>query len=77
MNTNQQVTGSYCGHKFSGVIQSMRALTVPTDGAFEFFVKLPQPIVVYGAKRDVLVLHTKFDGSPSSYTKHTDSMVAA
>lgn len=77
MQTNQQVTGTYCGAKFSGVIAEMRRLTVRTDGCFEFTVALDQPLTVYGHTRDTLVVHAKFDGTPSSYTKHTDSMEAA
>lgn len=77
MQANQQVTGTYCGAKFSGVIAEMRRLTVHTDGCFEFMVKLSHPLTVYGHTRDTLCINAKFDGSPSSYTKHTDSMVAA
>lgn len=77
MQTNQQVTGTYCGAKFSGVIAEMRRLTVRTDGCFEFIVKLAQPLTVYGHTRDTLLINAKFDGTPSSYTKYTDSMVAA
>ena len=77
MNTNQQVTGTYCGAKFSGTIAAMRALTVKTDGCFEFTVKLPAPLTVYGWERDTLIVHAKFDGAPSSYTKFTDALEAA
>lgn len=78
MKTNQQVTGTYCGgHQFSGTIVQMRAITVPTDGAFEFSVKLDKPMTVYGWERDTLCMHTKFDGSPSSYSRFQDSMVAS
>jgi hypothetical protein len=77
MQTNQQVTGTYCGAKFSGTIAAMRALTVRTDGCFEFMVTLAEPLTVYGHTRDTLCINAKFDGSPSSYTKFTDSMVAA
>ena len=76
MQTNQQVIGTYCGAKFSGVIAEMRCLTVNTDGCFEYMVKLDQPLTVYGHERDMLCIHAKFDGSPSSYTKHTDSLEA-
>ncbi len=77
MQVNQQVQGTYCGTKFSGVIASMRRLTVKTDDCFEFAVKLPAPLTVYGHERDTLLVHAKFYGTPSSYTKHTDSMVPA
>ena len=77
MQTNQQVTGTYCDAKFSGTIVSMRRLTVRTDGCFEFMVKLAQPLTVYGEARDTLLINAKFDGTPSSYTKFTDEMAPA
>ena len=77
MQTNQQVSGTYCGAAFSGVITEMRRLTVKTDGCFEYMVKLAQPVTVFGLERDSLCIHAKFDGTPSSYTKHADSMEAA
>lgn len=77
MNTNQQVTGTYCGATFSGVITEMRRLTVRTDGCFEFIVALDQPLTVYGHTRDTLLINAKFDGTPSSYTKFTDELRAA
>ena len=77
MQTTQQVTGTYCGAKFSGTISEMRRLTVRTDGCFEFMVKLSEPLTVYGETRDMLCIYAKFDGTPSSYTKHLDQMVPA
>lgn len=77
MQTNQQVRGIYCGTQFGGVIAEMRRLTVRTDGCFEFVVKLPAPLTVYGHERDTLIVHAKFDGAPSSYTKFSDMLEAA
>jgi hypothetical protein len=77
MQVNQQVSGNYHGIKFSGAIAEMRALTVRTDGCFEFMVKLAQPLTVYGTERDRLCIYAKFDGTPSSYTKFTDELAAA
>jgi len=77
MNVNQQVSGNYHGQQFSGVIAEMRALTVKTDGCFEYMVALAQPLTVYGTERTRLCLCAKFDGTPSSYTNHTDALVAA
>jgi hypothetical protein len=77
MQVNQQVSGNYCGAKFSGVIAQMRRLTVRTDGCFEFMVSLAEPLTVYGHTRDTLCINAKFDGTPSSYTKYTDSLEAA
>ena len=77
MQVGQQVKGSYMGHQFAGVIESQRPLSVPTDGAFERFVKLTAPIVVFGLERSTLVMFTKYDGSPSSYTRYSESMEAA
>ena len=77
MQTNQQVSGTYCGAAFSGVITEMRRLTVKTDGCFEYMVKLAQPVTVFGLERYSLCIHAKFDGTPSSYTKFTDSLEAA
>ena len=77
MQVNQQVSGTYCGSIFSGVIAEMRRLTVKTDGCFEYIVKLNAPMTVYGHERDTLVVYAKFDGSPSSYTKFEDKMEAA
>ena len=77
MQTNQQVRGTYCGVNFSGVIVEMRRLTVRTDGCFEYMVKLAQPLTVYCHERDTICIHAKFDGTPSSYTKHTDALEVA
>lgn len=77
MQVNQKVQGEYCGFKFEGVITEMRRLTVKTDNCFEFVVQLPAPVTIYGHERDVLLVNTKFDGSPSSYTKYSDSMIPA
>ena len=77
MQTNQQVQGTYCGAKFNGTIAAMRALTVKTDGCFEFMVALAQPLTVYGHTRDTLCIYAKFDGTPSSYTKFNDALEAA
>jgi len=77
MNTAQQVTGKYMGHTFSGVIKSSRAITVKTDGCFEFVVALDQPITIFGTERNSLCVHTKFDGQPSTYSRGEISMVAA
>ena len=77
MQVGQQVRGEYMGQVFSGVIASQRMLTVKTDGAFERFVTLDKPVTVFGTERDTLVVYTQFDGSPSSYTKHTDRLVSA
>jgi hypothetical protein len=77
MQTNQQVTGRYCGAEFSGKIVEMRLLTVKTDGCFEYTVQLDKPLTVYGQERDVLLVNAKFDGSPSSYTKYSDMLEAA
>ena len=77
MQTNQQVSGTYCGAEFLGVITEMRRLTVKTDGCFEYMVKLAYPVVVYGHERNSLCVYAKFDGTPSSYTKFADSLEAA
>jgi len=77
MQTNQQVQGTYYGVRFAGVISEMRRLTVKTDGCFEYMIKLSKPLIVYGEYRTTLCVHAKFDGTPSSYTKFTDSMELA
>lgn len=75
MNVGAKVTGKYMGEiEFHGVVVSSRPLTVKTDGCLEHFVKLDEPVTVYGKERDTLVMNTLFDGSPSSYTKHTCAM---
>jgi hypothetical protein len=77
MTRNQQITGNYMGAKFSGVITEMRALTVKTDGCFEYTIQLDAPVIVFGTERSSLCLYAKFDGTPSSYTHHADGFVAA
>ena len=77
MQVNQKVQGSYCGHSFVGVIEEKRPVYVPTDGAFLHYVRLDEPMTIFGEARDVLCLYTKHDGSPSSYTKFSDWMRAA
>ena len=76
MQTNQQVTGSYCGAEFSGKILEMRRLTVKTDDCFEYTIQLDKPLTVYGYERDVLLMNAKFSGEPSSYTGFSDSLAA-
>jgi hypothetical protein len=77
MEAGQQVSGEYYGQKFHGVITEQRALTVRTDGAFERFIDLSAPITVFGTERNSIVVYTKYDGSPSSYTKYSDSLQVA
>jgi hypothetical protein len=72
MQVNQPVTGNYMGQEFSGVIAEMRALTVKTDGCFEYMVSLSEPVTVFGTERDSLCVYAKFDGTPSSYTRYSD-----
>ena len=77
MQVNQTVTGMYMGSiPFRGVITSLRSLTVKTDGAFEHMIDLAEPVTVFGEQRTNLIVTTKFDGQPSSYTRHTDSLCA-
>jgi hypothetical protein len=74
----QQVTGKYLGKiAFSGKLVDRRSLTVKTDGAVEYSVELDQPIVVFGTERNHVLMVAKWDGTPSSYTKFTDSLAAA
>lgn len=78
MQTNQQVSGLYLGSvPFRGVITGMRRLSVKTDDCFEYIIDLLAPVTVYGEQRNDLVVFAKFDGTPSSYTKYTDSLQAA
>jgi hypothetical protein len=78
MQVNQQVSGMYLGEiPFTGTIVESRALTVRTDGCMEFTVRLDKPVTAYGLQREVILMNTKFDGSPSSYTRHTCRMQAA
>lgn len=78
MNAGQQIVGAYMGNiAISGKITEMRALTVRTDGCFEYMIDLDQPIMVFGEHRKNCIIHAKFDGQPSSYTKHTDWIKAA
>lgn len=74
MKVNDKVNGSYCNHEFSGTILQSRVLTVPTDGAFEFLVALNETVEIYGTIRDRLLVVTKYDGSPSSYTGYSEWM---
>ena len=78
MQVGQKITGAYMG-KFaiSGTITNMRPLTVRTDGCFEYMIDLDKPIVVFGIERTDCIICAKFDGQPSSYTKHTDWIKAA
>ena len=64
------------GVAFAGTIDAMRALTVTTDGCFEYSISLDEPIVVFGTKRDHVLMYAKFDGTPSSYTRHTDHITS-
>lgn len=77
MQVNQQVSGSYMGNAFSGVITGKRSITVKTDGCCEFMVQLAAPMTIFGTERDSICVHAKFDGTPSSYSKFDSWMVAA
>lgn len=78
MQVNQQVIGQYCaGIPFRGVITEKRSLTVKTDGCCEYMIHLEAPIEVFGEQRNKVCLYARFDGQPSSYTKHTDWIKAA
>jgi hypothetical protein len=73
MQVGQKITGAYLGDfEIKGTITELRRLTVRTDGCFEYMIDLDHPIVVYGEERKNCIINAKFDGSPSSYTKHTD-----
>lgn len=73
MQKGQKITGSYMGEmQISGFVTEMRPIYVKTDGCFEYMIDLDYPIVVFGESRTKCVIHAKFDGSPSSYTKFTD-----
>ncbi len=48
MQAGTNVTGSYMGHKFSGVITWSRSLTVKTDGCVEHMIDLHSPITFCG-----------------------------
>ena len=76
MQAGQAVAGNYMGVNFTGVINVMRLLSVKTDGCFEFDVQLDAPIEVFGEKRTKILSFAKFDGSPSSYTNHTEFLTA-
>ena len=74
----KKVNGVYMGEvPFSGTIRDYRAITVKTDGAFEVCVDLDLPVEAFGRVTDTLLLHTRFDGSPSSYAKFQDELYAA
>jgi len=75
MQVGQKVSGKYCGFDFSGCIVDMRELTVKTDGCFEFTIQLEKPMVIFGSERESILMNTKYDGTPSSYTKFRDFMV--
>lgn len=77
MQARTNVTGSYMGHKFSGVITESRSLTVKTDGCVEHMIDLHAPITVFGLERTQLCVYCRWDGTPSSYTKFTDSIALA
>lgn len=74
LRVGDQVEGVYVGHAFRGRVEAARALTVKTDGAIEFLVSLAEPVEILGLKRDRILVMAKADGSPSSYTRHTDSL---
>lgn len=74
LRVGDQVEGVYVGHAFRGCVAATRALTVKSDGAIEFMVELAEPVEIFGLKRDQILLVAKADGSPSSYTRHTDRL---
>lgn len=75
MNIGTKIKGKYLG-KFDiiGEVIGIRDITVPTDGCWSHTIKLIEPIRVYGSLRDIVVMNTLYDGSPSSYTHFTDVM---
>lgn len=77
MDVGQKVTGNYLGFQFDGVVSERRFLTVPTDGCVLHIITLETPMNIFGLERDELVVHTLYDGSPSSYTRYSDWMKPA
>jgi hypothetical protein len=77
MQVNQKVIGNYMGANIEGHITEKRMLTVKTDGCFEYHIQLDKKVNVFGADRDHVLIYAKFNGEPSSYTKHTDWLKAA
>jgi hypothetical protein len=78
MNKGQKIVGAYMGGiAISGTITDMRRLSVKTDDCFEYMIDLDSPIVVFGERRNRCIINAKFDGSSSSYTRHTDWIRAA
>lgn len=69
MQVGQQVTARHYEKTFCGVIESKRALSVKTDGCCEYFIRTDAG--------DLELIWARWDGQPSSYNKHSDSLEAA
>lgn len=69
MQVGQQVSARHYEKTFFGIIESKRALTVKTDGCFEYFIRT--------ANGSLELIWAKWDGQPSSYNKFSDSLEAA
>lgn len=75
LGVGQSVRGTYCFEfHFSGVIQEAEPVTVRTDGCVAYTIQLHTPLNVYGEMRTHLLVHTREDGSSSSYARHGDQI---
>lgn len=75
MDTGKRVKGKYAGEfSFSGTVTTRRPVTVQTDGCWVHTIKLDEPLEVYGDIREIILVGTLYDGSPSSYVRYQDVM---
>jgi hypothetical protein len=75
MKEGTRVHGFYMGdYEFTGTVISSRPIFVPTDGCIQHTVQLDKAILVHGASKGVVLMHTLPDGKPSSYVRYTDHM---
>ena len=60
--------------EFTGVVEEVRPIYVPTDGCMQYTIILDKPMRVYGTEKSSVLMHTLPDGQASSYTGGSDWM---
>ena len=75
MEVGTRIRGKYMGDfEITGTVIDRRPIYVRTDGCYLHTIELDEPTDIMGMVRDHVLMHTLWDGSTSSYVRHTDVM---
>jgi hypothetical protein len=75
MEVGTRIKGKYMGEfPITGTVVDRRPIYVRTDGCILHTIELDEPTDIMGMVRERVLMHTLYDGSPSSYVQYTDVM---